>query len=162
MIKFQVAGFLDNSAVNGQGLRSVLFLSGCNHKCYNCHNEDMQAPGYGETISLNNILKRIKSNLPLVKGVTISGGEPFYQWKPLFELLKELQKENINCWVYSGYTHDQIKENKDFKQLLPFIDVLVEGPFVNEKLNTELLYIGSSNQRILELANGSIINVLTF
>lgn len=69
----QVAGFLDNSLVNGLGLRSVVFVSGCKHNCKECQNKEMQSFCYGDKISLKDILKRIESNVPLIRGVTFSG-----------------------------------------------------------------------------------------
>lgn len=151
MINLQVAGFLDNSAVNGEGLRSVLFLSGCSHQCPGCHNIDMQDPSYGESIPLSGIIRRIKNNMPLINGVTISGGEPFFQSSTLLPLLKEIKGLSLNCWVYTGYTYEEILAIKDFKQLLPWIDVLVDGPFKKDLLTHDIPYIGSTNQRILSL-----------
>lgn len=156
MKKLQVAGFLDNSTVNGEGLRSVVFLSGCYHDCPGCHNGDMQDPNYGERIAQSDILTRIKSNIPIITGITISGGEPFLQSADLLSLLKETRTLSLNCWVYTGYTYDQLSSDLNFKKLLPWIDVLVEGPFVQDLLTTDLPYVGSTNQRILKLANGSI------
>ena len=147
----QVAGFLDNSAVNGEGLRSVVFLSGCYHNCPGCHNKDMQDPCYGESISLQDIIARIKDNIPIINGVTISGGEPFLQGSALLPLLKEVRALSLNCWVYTGYTYREILANEDLKQLLPWIDVLVDGRFEEELLTHDIPYVGSTNQRILRL-----------
>ena len=78
-MNLRVAGFLDNTMVNGKGIRSALFLSGCNHNCDECQNKEMQNASYGDDIEVEDILNRIKSNMPLIKGVTFSGGEPFEQ-----------------------------------------------------------------------------------
>lgn len=149
----QVAGFLDNSAVNGEGLRSVLFLSGCTHQCPGCHNIDMQDPLYGESISIEEIVTRIKDNMPIINGVTISGGEPFLQGSALVPLLKQIKALALNCWVYTGYTHEQILDNEKFSQLLPWIDVLIDGRFEKDLLTHDIPYIGSTNQRILKLTS---------
>lgn len=161
MSKLQVAGFLDNSNVNGQGLRSVVFLSGCYHKCPGCHNDDMQSPDYGESLEHTEILTRIKSNMPIIKGLTISGGEPFLQSDKLLPLLQE-SKELLDIWVYTGYTYEELLNDPNFKKLLPWIDVLVEGPFIEDLLTTDLPYIGSTNQRILKLVNGLVEKQLHF
>lgn len=153
MKNLQVAGFLDNSAVNGEGLRSVVFLSGCTHQCLGCHNIDMQDPCYGESIPVSEIITRIKDNIPIINGVTISGGEPFLQGSALLPLLKQIKSLSLNCWVYTGYTHEEILDNKNFKQLLPWIDVLVDGRFEKELLTYDIPYIGSTNQRILRLTS---------
>ena len=76
-MNLQVAGFLEHSTVNGEGLRTVLFVSGCSHACSGCHNEAMQDVNYGESLSITDIYKRILKNKPIIDGVTFSGGEPF-------------------------------------------------------------------------------------
>lgn len=162
MKKMQVAGFLDNSAVNGQGLRSVLFLSGCYHACPGCHNKDMQSIDYGETLATDEILTRIKNNMPIINGVTISGGEPFLQWEALLPLLRAIKDASLTCWVYTGHTYNELANDENFKTLLPWIDVLVEGLFIKELLTQDLLYIGSTNQRILQLSKGLIEKELHF
>lgn len=162
MSQLQVAGFLDNSNVNGLGLRSVLFLSGCHHNCPGCHNGDMQSPDYGERLSQDEILTRITDNMPLIKGVTISGGEPFLQAEALLPLLKAIKKLSLTTWLYTGYTYDQLLAQESYKLLLTWVDVLVEGPFVQSLLTHDLPYIGSSNQRILELSKGLIVKELHF
>ncbi len=162
MRTLQVAGFLDNSTVNGVGLRSVVFLSGCHHDCTGCHNGDMQNPDYGESLKQSEILTRIKNNMPIIKGVTISGGEPFLQCDQLLPLLRQIRGLTLDCWVYTGYTYEQLLTYASFKKLLPLIDVLVEGPFVEELLTTDLPYIGSTNQRILKLTKGLIQKQLHF
>ncbi|HHX63122.1 MAG TPA: anaerobic ribonucleoside-triphosphate reductase activating protein [Epulopiscium sp.] len=162
MKTLQLAGFLDNSTVNGEGLRSVVFLSGCYHDCPGCHNGDMQNLDYGESLTHNEIITRIKNNMPIIKGVTISGGEPFLQYDNLLPLLEEIRFLSLDCWVYTGYTYEQLLKDSNFKQLLPWIDVLVEGPFVQDLLTTDLPYIGSTNQIILKLANGLIQEQLHF
>lgn len=160
--RLQVAGFLDNSNVNGTGLRSVVFLSGCHHNCPGCHNNDMQDLDYGESIPHSEIITRIENNMPIIKGVTISGGEPFMQSNNLLPLLKEIRELSLNCWVYTGYTYEQLSSSSDFKKLLPWIDVLVEGLFMQELLTTDTPYIGSSNQRILQLNNGLVEEQIYF
>lgn len=161
-MKLQVAGFLDNSSVNGESLRSVVFLSGCHHYCPECHNKEMQNPNYGEEILIEDIILRIKSNMPIISGVTISGGEPFLQWESLLLLLKELHSLPLTCWVYTGYTYEQICNNGDYKKSLPWIDVLVDGLFKKDQLSHELRYIGSTNQRILKLTDGKIQDTLYY
>lgn len=156
MSTLQVAGFLDHSLVNGEGFRTTLFLSGCRHACPGCHNQEMQHFDYGEVISLDSIWARIEKNLPLVDGVTLSGGDPFEQADSLLPLLQKLKVEGINVWVYTGYLYDQLQGDPSMSQLLPYIDVLVEGPYMQQLHTDHIKYIGSSNQNILHLENGQI------
>ncbi|WP_129596277.1 anaerobic ribonucleoside-triphosphate reductase activating protein [Anaerophilus nitritogenes] len=149
----QVAGFLDNSTVNGKGLRSVLFVSGCNHNCIGCHNKDMQDFNYGDRVSLDHILNRIQHNIPLISGVTFSGGEPFEQAQPLTTLAKKIKDKGLNLWCYTGYTYEEILQsnNRDKLNLLKQIDVLIDGKF-NDKLKDDACkYVGSTNQRIIDV-----------
>lgn len=156
-MKLRVAGFLDNTMVNGQGLRSALFVSGCNHNCLGCHNKEMQDSNYGEDIDINEVFNRIKSNVPLIKGVTFSGGEPFEQPRSLTLLAKMIKREKLNIWCYTGYTFEQILDSKDEDklELLKSIDVLIDGKFKKDLTEGALKYTGSSNQRIID-AKGSL------
>lgn len=151
-MKIRIAGFLDNSMVNGEGLRAVVFVSGCNHNCKGCHNAEMQNFCYGEEMDIDDILKRIKKN-PIIRGVTFSGGEPFEQAKALSELARLLKEAGLNIWCYTGYTYEQLLERKETNQLqlLSHIDVLVDGPFMEEHKDGAAQYTGSSNQRVIKL-----------
>ncbi len=150
----RVAGFLDNSLVNGEGLRSVLFVSGCRHNCNGCHNEAMQDFSYGDTVSLKEILDRIESNMPLIKGVTFSGGDPFEHAEVLGDLADRIRDMGLSIWCYSGYTYEEIMGSNDESKigLLNKIDVLVDGKFEASKKKGAPKYAGSSNQRVLKLS----------
>lgn len=158
----QVAGFLEHSTVNGKGFRSVLFVSGCHHACPGCHNEAMQDPTYGESISITEIYNRIKKNKPIIDGVTFSGGEPFEQTSALAKLATLLKLEGLSIWCYSGYTYQMLTQNERYAPLLNLVDVLVEGPFIASLADPNLKYKGSSNQHIYHLSQGNIIEELTF
>lgn len=154
-IMLQLAGFLDNSLVNGEGMRSVVFVSGCNHNCIGCHNKVMQDFKYGDSIYIKEVVNRIKDNMPIIKGVTLSGGEPFEQAEKLYQLSKEIKALGLSIWCYTGYTFEQLIEFNDnsCKKLLQCIDVLVDGEFKIDKKDKGLKYRGSSNQRIIDVKN---------
>ena len=160
-MNLRVAGFLDNTMVNGKGIRSALFLSGCNHNCDECQNKEMQNANYGDDIEVEDILNRIKSNMPLIKGVTFSGGEPFEQCRELTVLANKLKEENLDIWCYTGYTFEQILKDKDKFKLLKSVDVLIDGKFDKRLKEGAKKYTGSSNQRIIDvkssLKNNKII-----
>lgn len=159
----QIAGFLDNSTVNGKGLRSVLFVSGCKHDCNGCHNKEMQNFHYGDKIELQPLIDRIKHNVPLISGVTFSGGEPFEQSKELASLAKQIKKENLNLWCYTGYTFEDLLKSQDENKinLLKQIDVLIDGKFDKSLCTNAPKYAGSKNQRLIDvkrsLESGSIV-----
>ena len=153
MNQLQVAGFLEHSTVNGEGFRSVLFLSGCPHHCPECHNAPMQDSNYGDLINFEAILTRIEKVLPLIDGITLSGGEPFAQAKELILFLEILKNRfpRLTVWCYTGYTYENLTYDHTFCKLLHLIDVLIDGPFIAALKNPNLKYRGSSNQRILKL-----------
>lgn len=157
-MKLRVAGFLDNTMVNGKGLRSTLFLSGCNHNCDGCQNKEMQSFKYGDDVELEKINERIKKNIPLISGVTFSGGEPFEQAKELTELAKKIKEENLDIWCYTGYTIEEILKSQDEHKLnlLKQLDVLVDGKFQKHLMEGALKYTGSRNQRIINLKEVNI------
>ncbi|RXM77857.1 anaerobic ribonucleoside-triphosphate reductase activating protein [Clostridium tetani] len=156
----QVAGFLDNSLANGKGLRSVLFLSGCNHKCKGCHNLIMQDFKYGDRVKIDEIIDRVRKNIPIIRGVTFSGGEPLEQAEDLARLASMIKKENLNIWCYTGYEFEYILDNMDkingWKNLIQNIDILVDGTFQKDKNKPKLKYKGSSNQRIIDVQKSLI------
>ena len=156
----QVAGFLEHSTVNGEGFRSVLFVSGCIHHCLDCQNQDMQDFNYGESISIDTLYASILKNKPLLDGVTFSGGEPFEQSATLSKLAKLIKKEGLSIWCYSGYTYETLFKDPTKRCLLEQIDVLVDGPFIKEKADSALMYRGSSNQHIYALNHGQIVKCL--
>lgn len=158
----QVAGYLNHSTVNGDGLRFTLFLSGCLHNCVGCHNQEAQHPSYGQALSLSHILTLVDKNLPLIDGITLSGGDPFYQASKVLQLLQHLAPFNLSTWVYTGYTYEQLLSHPLYVELLPYIDVLVDGPFIASLQTDTLKYIGSSNQRIIQLCEGTFKSFLTF
>ena len=156
----QVSGFLEHSTVNGEGFRSVLFVSGCYHHCPYCQNKAMQDFEYGESITIEEAFNRIYKNRPLIDGVTFSGGEPFEQCEPLIALSQKLKANDLTIWCYSGYTYDQLKSDPIKASLLKQIDVLVDGLFIETLADSNLKYRGSSNQHIYALENGEITECL--
>ena len=152
-----LAGFYDESISNGLGWRAVVFVSGCPHHCHNCHNLEAQDFNYGTPFHSEEILNKIKEN-SILKGVTISGGEPLCPENQgeVLKFIKEVKETNpkLNICCYSGYTYEQLKErnNPITEECLENIDVLVDGRFIEEKKNPSLKFRGSENQRIIDLS----------
>ena len=153
-----MAGFYDESISNGWGWRAVLFESGCPHNCPGCHNKAAQDYKYGEKFNKKEIIERIKAN-SILKGVTISGGEPLCPQNiaEVLDFIKEVKKEkpNFNVWCYTGYTIEQLENRHDSitDECLSQINVLVDGRFIEQKKNPTLKFRGSENQRIIDVAN---------
>ena len=155
-----LAGFYEESISNGIGWRAVIFVSGCPHNCEGCQNREAQDPNYGEEFTVNKqleIFEQIRNNTKyrngIVTGVTLSGGEPFCSAQELFPLVKGLRALGLNIWAYSGYTIEELEslDIKGAKELLSLVDVLVDGRFVKRLNRPDLVFRGSSNQRIIDL-----------
>ncbi len=149
----KISGIIEESIVDGPGIRFVIFFQGCTHNCYKCHNPETHDINKGKEMSVDEIINKIK-NVPLTDGVTLSGGDPLMQIDDCLELCKKIKKElNLNIIVYTGYTYEQIiKMTKpQYKELFNYIDYLIDGPFIYDLLDLSLKYKGSSNQRIIDI-----------
>ena len=149
----RVAGRIAESIVDGPGLRYVLFTQGCPHRCPGCHNPDTHDFGGGTPVVLRDILADIRRN-PLLRGVTFSGGEPFCQSEALIPLAAALKSLGYHPTAYTGYVWEDLARDSAASRLLPFLDMLVDGPFVAARRSLELRFRGSSNQRILDVPAG--------
>lgn len=142
----------------GIGWRAVLFVSGCPHHCEGCQNKEAQDFNYGVELDEDVILKKIENN-SILKGITISGGEPLCQENinGVSNFIKDVKKikPDFNVWCYSGYTFEELKERNDesTNQCLEQIDVLVDGRFKESEKDPTLKFKGSTNQRIIDMSN---------
>lgn len=138
---------------NGPGIRTSVFVTGCHLKCKNCFNIDYQNPNFGKKWTNETSYELISYlNDPNVSGLTILGGEPFEHAVDLYKIVKEVKKQiDKSIWIYSGFTFENLLKNKDSKNLLSLVDVLVDGPFIESKKNLNLAFRGSSNQRIIDV-----------
>lgn len=148
----RVFGLVQDSIVDGPGLRFVCFVQGCSHHCHGCHNPESHDPDGGKEMTIEEIVFEMRSN-PLTSGLTLSGGEPFEQARDCLELAQNAHKHGLNVWCYTGYVLEylQMHGNQDQKALLEEIDVLVDGRYVEDLRSLSLEWRGSSNQRIIYL-----------
>ena len=137
----RIAGTIPYSVVNGTGVRFVVFVQGCAHHCPGCHNPGTWDFDGGEYITPEALAKIIRSK-PYIDGVTLSGGDPFYQEAACLELMEHLPPDT-DLWVYTGFEYDEIKDTELAKRA----DVLVTGPYIEELRCVGQMY-GSSNQEI--------------
>ena len=140
---------------NGPGVRVSLFVSGCNHHCKGCFNEIAWNFNYGNEFNeetINKILKDLDRDY--IEGLSLLGGEPleYANQKGLVELVKKVKEKfpNKNLWVWTGFLFDRDLQNKE---VLKYIDVLVDGQYVDELRDPRLKYNGSSNQRVIDVQN---------
>lgn len=150
-MKIRVAGIVNDSIVDGPGLRLTVFTQGCPHHCPGCHNPQSHAFDGGELREIDDILEIARENF-LLDGITLSGGEPFAQAEACAEIARGAHEAGLNVWCYSGYTFEQLMSGKDeWLELLRNVDVLVDGPFVLEKKTLDAKFRGSHNQRVLDI-----------
>lgn len=146
----RIADIIQDSIVDGSGIRMVIFAQGCTHNCPGCHNPGTHALNGGKEMPVTDIIDRMSQN-PLIDGITLSGGEPFLQSHDCAELAKAAHKLGLNVWCYTGYVIEELFCKPEAKELLDEIDVLVDGAFILEQKSLELDWRGSKNQRIIRL-----------
>ncbi|MGL1892567.1 MAG: anaerobic ribonucleoside-triphosphate reductase activating protein [Spirochaetaceae bacterium] len=158
-----VSGFYDNSCTNGDGWRSVIFLSGCPHKCIGCHNPETWSTGSGDDYSVDQLTHMVLNNKTFIEGITLSGGEPF-QEQNIAELLMfvhNIKSEGLSIWCYTGYLYEDLLKNPLYSILLEQIDVLIDGPYIDDLFEPSLKFRGSSNQRIIDVKSSFLDKKLT-
>lgn len=139
-----------DSIVDGKGLRSVVWTQGCSHKCEECHNPQTHDFNGGFEKDVDELIEEINSN-KMQSGVTLSGGDPMFQPKPILYLVKQLKKRNINIWCYTGFLFEELLRNTDHSEILKYIDVLVDGKFDLNLKSYEVKFRGSTNQRLIDV-----------
>lgn len=149
----RIAGVINESVVDGPGVRYVVFAQGCPHHCPGCQNPNTWEFQGGSLETPRNLLKEIKKAPAYVKGVTLSGGEPFCQASEMAELARRVHGLGKDIVTYTGYLFEELLEmSKSFpeiKSLLEETDILVDGPYQEEKKDLSLAFRGSSNQRVI-------------
>ena len=143
---------------NGLGVRVSLFVSGCRRHCPECFNKEAQDFKYGKPFTDKEMkLIEDKLKLPQVRGLSLLGGEPMeienvIELLPLCKYLKSAYT-NKDIWCYTGYTIEELlnRNNIATKEILKYIDVLVDGDYQKDKHDLSLKFRGSSNQRIIDI-----------
>ena len=153
-IQLRTAGIINESIVDGPGIRMVIFTQGCLHNCPGCHNQHTHSFDAGELIDTDKIITGIKNN-PLLDGITFSGGDPFEQAAACAVLAGEVKKLGLNVVTYTGYTYEElighIPQNPGIAELLENTDILIDGPFILKEKDLLLKFRGSANQRIIDM-----------
>lgn len=147
-------GTVDDSIVDGPGIRFGVFTQGCKLDCPGCHNPKAQPYDGGVVWTVDALWERIEAN-PLLAGITLSGGEPFDQAEPLLELARRAHEKGLTVWAFSGYSYEDLCAgipSKAATLLLEQVDVLVDGPFIESLKSLDLRWRGSSNQRVIDVS----------
>jgi len=145
----RLIGYNPCSLADGEGVREVIYISQCTHKCLGCQNEKYWNDK-GDDYLIDEVINKLNKNP--VTSITISGGDGLtVQYSNTLELLKRLKQNTTkSIWLYTGYTWEQLI-NSDKKEVLNYIDILVDGRFEIENRDITLIFKGSSNQRIINV-----------
>ncbi len=151
-MEIKLAGVVKESITDGPGIRYTVFVQGCPHGCPGCHNPQTHDFEKGFVRSVQEIFEEIQRN-PMLKGVTLSGGEPFCQPEPLTQLAAMVHTTGKDVVAYSGWTYEELmaQNNPAVNALLDEVDMLVDGKFVESLKDLELRFRGSSNQRFIDM-----------
>ena len=152
----------ERDIANGPGVRVSLFVSGCTHRCKGCFNEVAWDFGYGEPFTQDTIDRILELLAPgFVRGLTLLGGEPFEPQNQgaLVELLRQVKERypEKSVWAFSGYLFDRdilpcrLGDPAVTRELIGYLDVLVDGPFVESRKDLSLRFRGSDNQRLIDV-----------
>jgi anaerobic ribonucleoside-triphosphate reductase activating protein len=143
-----------DSIVDGEGIRMVVWTQGCSHNCKGCHNPNTHSFEGGFIKDIDELKEEIKDVLNH-DGITFSGGDPFFQIESCLEIAKYGKSLGLNIWCYTGFTFEELmimkRFNKHVLEFLKNIDVLIDGRFIEEEKDLTLKFRGSKNQRILNV-----------
>lgn len=145
-----VLDIIHDTTVDGPGFRTSVYCAGCPNECPGCHNPQSWDINHGTPMTTLQIMHEITQD-PFAN-VTFSGGDPMFQAEGFLELALAIRREtNKTIWCFSGFTFETLQKKEHTRALLEQIDVLVDGPFVQSLRDTDLLFRGSSNQRLIDV-----------
>ncbi len=140
--------FLAHSRANGPGTRAVIWVQGCSLGCHGCFNPETHAFEPGKSIPVEALFQRLIAIQSQIEGITISGGEPLQQYRPLIHLLSRIRLETrLSVLLFSGFTWEEIQHFPDVETLLACVDLLIAGRYdASQRLAQDLR--GSANKRL--------------
>lgn len=142
----RVIDIIEGTSVDGPGLRTSIYFAGCEHRCPACHNPQTWDFNAGSDMPIDELIK-IVSEADF--NVTFTGGDPVYQARQLTKLAKRIAAIGKTIWLYTGFTIEQLACMAEARELLQYVEAVVDGPFVESLRDTDLAFRGSSNQRII-------------
>ena len=145
----RVLDIIEDTMVDGPGFLTSIYCAGCRHKCPGCHNPQSWDFKGGYEMTTEQIMKIIEAD-PYAN-VTFSGGDPMYQAEGFTELARAIHNyTNKDIWCYTGFVYESLIQDEQ-RELLEQLDVLVDGPFIKKLQDPDLLFRGSSNQRLIDV-----------
>lgn len=151
----RLASLVEESIVDGPGMRFVVFTQGCPHRCPGCHNPQTHLAIGGMMFSIEKILA-IYEKYPACRGITLSGGEPFAQAGPVAKIAAAIHQQDGDVITYTGYRLEHLTEmaqnDQEILALLSETDLLIDGRFIQEQRCLDQPFVGSLNQRLIALS----------
>ena len=148
-MKIQLIRLVTDTTVDGPGWRTSVYCAGCRHACAGCHNPETWDFAAGESVEVDELFDRIART---EGNVTFTGGDPMYQAEAFTELARRIVTElRRTVWCYTGFRYEQVARDAAMSRMLPWLEVLVDGPFVQALRDTNLFFRGSSNQRLVDV-----------
>lgn len=144
---FRILDIVRGTTVDGPGFRTAIYFAGCAHQCPGCHNPQSWDFHGGEEMTLSELMEIIVEE---DFDVTLTGGDPMYHAAEMATLAKSIVESGHTVWLYTGFTIEEILQSKELSKPLPYLEAIVEGPYVESLRDTDLLFRGSSNQRIIK------------
>lgn len=142
---------VEDTVVDGPGFRTTVYAAGCKHHCPGCHNPQSWARTNGRVVSVAEVARQLLAD-PFAN-ITFSGGDPLEQAEAFTALARQIREHSKKTiWCYTGYRFEEVCRSRRLAQILPYIDVLVDGRFVQHLQEPALLFRGSSNQRLVDVA----------
>jgi anaerobic ribonucleoside-triphosphate reductase activating protein len=142
-----IAHIEEHSFIYGPGCRFVIWVQGCSIHCKGCWNKEMWSFKEKNTISVNELIVKIKNEQEVIEGITLLGGEPLDQFEEILQLLSECQKVGLSTMVFTGYEMSEISNN-EMVGIFDRTDILITGRYVQSKRTLNHQWIGSTNQEI--------------
>lgn len=145
-----VIKIVEDTTVDGPGFRTAVYAAGCPNACPGCHNPQSWDIASGRMMTTEDIMRVIRADE--FADVTFSGGDPMFQPVGFAELARAVKRETgKNIWCYTGYTYETLRRNRHQTELLKYVDVLVDGPYLASQRDEDILFRGSRNQRLIDV-----------
>lgn len=148
MKPLRVIDIIEGTSVDGPGLRTSIYFAGCRHHCPGCHNPTTWPFDAGHDMTVDELLKIIER---ADFNVTFTGGDPVYQAESLLPVAQAVARRGKTIWLYTGFTYEELQKMPQAMALMPYLEAIVDGPYVEALRNPSLPFRGSDNQRIIRL-----------
>lgn len=143
---YNVLKIIRGTTVDGPGFRTSIYLAGCSHACPGCHNQESWNPEAGTPMTLDEIMAIVREE---DYNVTLSGGDPLFHPESTQVLIEAITQAGYTVWLYTGFTYEEILADDRLLCAARLAETIVDGPFIASLRDTDLLFRGSSNQRLI-------------